>query len=75
MLLRLSPKEASKYLADQGVSFTEGSLAVMRCRGRGPRFHKLNRRVFYLQKDIDDYLSTAAQVVETVDTYQAGGAQ
>ena len=35
---------------------TQGSLAVMRCKGRGPKYHKVGNRVLYLGKDLNDYL-------------------
>lgn len=66
----LTPEKAAGYLEERGVSFKVDSLAVMRCKGRGPRFFKLNRRVYYRPEDLDAYLSGTAQVVETVDTYQ-----
>ena len=73
MTVYLPPKDASIYLKERGVEFKEDSLAVMRCKGRGPRYCKLNRRVFYRPEDLDAYLATVVQVVETTDTYQAGG--
>lgn len=74
MKVYLTPEKAADYLEDRGVSFKVESLAVMRCKGRGPRFFKLNRRVFYRPEDLDAYLAGSAQKVETVDTYRAGGA-
>lgn len=74
MKMYLNPEKAAMYLEERGVSFKVDSLAVMRCKGRGPRFLKLNRRVYYRPEDLDAYLSGTTQVVETVDTYQAGGA-
>lgn len=71
MKVYLTPEKAAGYLEDRGVSFKVDSLAVMRCKGRGPRFFKLNRRVYYRPEDLDAYLSGSVQVVETVDTYQA----
>ena len=35
---------------------TVGSLAVKRCKGKGPPFHKVGNKVFYLGKDLNDYL-------------------
>jgi hypothetical protein len=67
----LTPEKAASYLEERGVSFKVDSLAVMRCKGRGPRFFKLNRRVFYRPEDLDAYLAGSVQTVETVDTYQA----
>jgi hypothetical protein len=74
MKIYLTPEKAADYLEGRGVSFKVDSLAVLRCKGRGPRFFKLNRRVFYRAEDLDAYLAGSAQMVETVDTYRAGGA-
>lgn len=73
MTVYLQPRDASLYLKERGVEFKEDSLAVMRCKGRGPRFCKLNRRVLYRPEDLDAYLATVVQVVETMDTYQSRG--
>lgn len=73
MTVYLNPEKAASYLEERGVSFKVDSLAVMRCKGRGPRFFKLNRRVFYRPEDLEAYLSGSVQVVETVDTYHTRG--
>ena len=49
---RLTEEEAAAYI---GVS--PATLRSWRCRERGPRFIKVGRRVGYLRKDLDAYLS------------------
>ena len=49
---RLPEEEAAAYI---GVS--PATLRSWRCRERGPRFIKVGRRVGYLRKDLDAYLS------------------
>ena len=49
---RLTEEEAADYI---GVS--PATLRSWRCRERGPRFIKVGRRVGYLRKDLDAYLS------------------
>ena len=48
----LTEEEAAAYI---GVS--PATLRSWRCRERGPRFIKVGRRVGYLRKDLDAYLS------------------
>lgn len=65
--IKLSSKEAAAYLQSKGVKYTSGSLAVLRCKGRGPRYSKVGgRRCYYHQEDLDLFLAGVA--VETVDS-------
>jgi hypothetical protein len=48
---RLCAKDAAKY-----IGLSEKTLAMMRCRGTGPRFVKRGR-VFYFKQDLDDWLN------------------
>ena len=68
---RLNTAEASGFLKEHGTPFTPGTLEVWRCLGRGPRFRRVNRRVFYLQSDLEAFAK--GQVVETVDSLSAQG--
>lgn len=58
---RVDTKGAAKIL---GLS--AGTLEVWRCHGRGPRYKKIGRRVFYDIKDLDMFAN--AFTVETVDS-------
>lgn len=58
---KLTTEEAAAYLRLQ-----PGTLEVWRCRGRGPKYQKIGRRVIYDQTDLDDYAS--ANTVLTADT-------
>jgi predicted DNA-binding transcriptional regulator AlpA len=37
------------------------TLATWRCRGKGPRFVKLGRRVLYRRADLDDWLEQSVR--------------
>ena len=54
-------EEAAAYLRLQ-----PSTLAVWRCRHKGPRYRKMGSRVIYLRNDLDDYASNC--VVHTIDT-------
>ena len=61
----LTTKEAAKYMADQGVNASPGTMEVWRCKGRGPRYRKIGGRwVRYATDDLDNFVR--GQVVETV---------
>lgn len=47
-----------------GVS--EATLAPWRSRGRGPKYHKLGRRVVYFESDLAEYLDARAVDPEAV---------
>lgn len=61
MGIRVNTKEAAKIL---GLS--AGTLEVWRCYGRGPRYKKIGRRVFYDVADLEAFAN--AETVETVDS-------
>ena len=65
----MNTREAAAYLADLGTPYTPGTLAVWRSKGRGPRYRKISRRVFYMPADLENFAS--GQVVETIDSNQA----
>ena len=53
--------QAAEYL---GLS--PGTLEVWRCLGRGPRYYKYSRRVFYEKSDLDVFVRTG--LVNTIDS-------
>jgi hypothetical protein len=69
-MVRFNTKQAAQHLTNNGVKYTPGSLDVMRSQGRGPKFYKHCRRIFYLQSDLDAFIGLAAPV-ETVDSMNA----
>jgi hypothetical protein len=46
-----------------------GTLAWWRHLGRGPRYVKIGRRIFYRDADLDEFI--ASSVIEPVSTKQA----
>ncbi len=52
---RFHDPEAAEYL---GLSAS--TLPAWRTRGKGPRFHKLGRRVVYFESDLVEYLDARA---------------
>ncbi|HMM40117.1 MAG TPA: helix-turn-helix domain-containing protein [Desulfovibrio sp.] len=59
---KLTTEEAAAYLRLQ-----PGTLEVWRCRGRGPAYQKLGRRVVYDRADLDAFANS--HTVLTIDTY------
>jgi hypothetical protein len=59
-------REAADYLKQVGTPFTAGTLEVLRTEGRGPRYRKVTRKVFYHVKDLDKF--SEGQVIETADS-------
>ncbi len=43
------------------LGLKEGTLARWRVEGRGPRFRKQGSRVFYYQRDLDEWLDGCAR--------------
>lgn len=62
---RLDVKNASSYL---GLS--EKTLAMMRCKGEGPKFVKRGR-IFYFREDLDDWLNANGRFNSTAQAQQA----
>ena len=56
---RMDTRSASGYL---GLSVK--TLAMMRCRGSGPRFIKRGR-IFYFKEDLDGWIQEAKRVTST----------
>ena len=66
--IRMSTPEAAEHLKALGTPYTHKTLEVLRCQGRGPRYYKVGRKVFYDPKDLMAF--ARGQVVETVDTFR-----
>lgn len=66
-----STKEAAKILKEYGVSYTEGTLEVWRSQGRGPRYRRRGRNIFYTKPDLWEFAKGV--VVETNDSRHESG--
>ena len=56
---RLDVKNSARYLG-----LKEKTLAIMRGRGKGPRFIKRGR-IFYYKEDLDAWLNAAGRLLST----------
>lgn len=63
---RLNTKQAAQHFEGRGTPYTPGTLEVWRCLGKGPRFLRIGRRVFYEASALDEFVM--GQIVETVDS-------
>lgn len=61
---RMNVQRAAEYL---GLS--QSTLNKMRGEGRGPRYVRLESRVFYRRSDLDEYVSRGVR--ETTDSRSA----
>ncbi len=52
---RYDTKEASEYLAQRGVKYTPGSMAVMRCKKKGPAYVTIMGKPYYPQSALDAF--------------------
>ncbi len=59
-------KEASEYLKKKGCPGTSGTLEVWRSLGKGPRFKRIRKRVYYTTRDLDEFAE--GETVETSDS-------
>jgi hypothetical protein len=48
-----NPKEAAAQ-----IMHTPGYLAVLRCQGKGPAYTKILGKIYYDQRDLDDFLDS-----------------
>lgn len=64
MSKRYSTKEAATFLAELGTPFTPKTLETWKSLGKGPRFIRVTRRVFYAGEDLLAF--SAGEPVETV---------
>ncbi len=62
-------KGAAEYLFDIGTPFTHKTLEVWRCHGKGPRYKRIGRKVFYEKQALDDF--SKGQIVETTDSLES----
>lgn len=60
--------EAAKYL-----NLSPRTMPALRSKGRGPRFHKLGKRVLYDVADLDAWLASCAR--ETAESAAAAAAE
>lgn len=49
------------------LGLKSGTLEVWRSKGRGPRFRKIGRKVFYNTNDLEEFANM--NIVETVDSF------
>ena len=47
--------EAAAYLKSIGTPFSYNTLNLWRSLGRGPKFKKIGKKVFYEQSSLDDF--------------------
>ena len=57
---------AIEYLKQIGLSFRPGTLEVWRSLGKGPRYKKVARKVFYEKTALDEF--AVGHTIETVDS-------
>lgn len=63
---KLTPSEAAQFLG-----FRTNTLAVWRCHGKGPIYHKTGGRVRYELQDLEDYFQSCR--VHTTDSMPKRG--
>ena len=61
---RLDTKNASRY-----IGLAEKTMAMMRCKGNGPKFIKRGR-IFYFREDLDTWLNAAGRFTSTSQAQQ-----
>jgi hypothetical protein len=66
MSKKYSTKEAVELMESWGTPFTEGTLAVWRCRKEGPSYIKIRNKVFYTEESLRRF--TTGLVIKTVDS-------
>jgi endonuclease YncB( thermonuclease family) len=59
-------KEAVEYLQTLGLNFKPSTLEVWRSRGRGPRYKKVARKVYYEKSDLNEFIK--GNKIETIDS-------
>jgi len=66
---KVNTANAATYLKERyDIPATEGTLAVWRCYGKGPRYHKVARWVLYSLSDLDKFAKGRA--FETTDSVE-----
>lgn len=61
---RLDTKNASRY-----TGLAEKTMAMMRCKGNGPKFIKRGR-IFYFREDLDTWLNAEGRFTSTLQAQQ-----
>lgn len=61
MEITVSEKKYRSNEAEEVLGLRPGVLAVMRCRGRGPAFYKLGKRVVYGESQLRAWLQANAR--------------
>ena len=69
MKRNLTTREAAQLLQDRGIRVTSGTLNVWRSQGRGPRFKKIGRHVYYTREALDQF--ERGEPYETIDSLEA----
>ena len=64
--MNFNTKEAVKYLRTLGLNFKPSTLEVWRCLGKGPRYKKVARKVYYEESDLNEFIK--GQKFETIDS-------
>ena len=64
--MNFNTKEAVKYLRALGLNFKPSTLEVWRCLGKGPRYKKVARKVYYEESDLNEFIK--GQKFETIDS-------
>lgn len=54
----LTPRDASAWLLERGISRTPSTLAKLRCLGGGPPYRRDGRRVLYPLADLEAWAGT-----------------
>ena len=70
----LTETEAAEYLASVGISSSVLTLQTLRCRGRGPRFARVGRKVRYKTSDLEAWIADRTVVVEIIDSRRSRSA-
>jgi len=65
-MVNFNTRQAADYLKETGTPFTRQTLEVWRSLGRGPRYKRVGRRIFYEQTDLDSFAK--GRKVETIDS-------
>ena len=59
---RMDTKNAAIY-----TGFSEKTLAMKRCEGRGPKYIKLGK-IFYFQKELDEWIESSSRKTSVPST-------
>ena len=57
-MLNLSQDALTPRQLEEQTGFTVATLAAWRSRGKGPKFHKIAGRVYYLKSDVQAWLES-----------------